>query len=124
MNYEIVVAFDNTKGKGKEIILVSSLSSSKPASPPLPLTLALVGASGDGSVFECSSCKRVFDSHQALGGHIASHKNIHGCYTSEKNDQPQEDSDLLRRSSVVERILQTALGGHMQWHGIWRETNI
>ncbi|KMZ68875.1 hypothetical protein ZOSMA_228G00070 [Zostera marina] len=139
---EIVAAFDNTKGKGKEIILVSSPSSSEPASLSLPLTLALVGASGDGSVFECSSCKRVFDSHQALGGHRASHKNIQGCYASEKKDQPQDDSDLLRRSSTVERILQAArlssgliqrkmyvcsvctkafstgqaLGGHMRWH--------
>ncbi|XP_010242904.1 PREDICTED: zinc finger protein ZAT3-like [Nelumbo nucifera] len=30
--------------------------------------------------YECLSCKRVFDSHQALGGHRASHKNVKGCF--------------------------------------------
>ncbi|XP_075098819.1 zinc finger protein ZAT2-like [Nicotiana tabacum] len=32
--------------------------------------------------FECSSCKKVFGSHQALGGHKASHKNVKGCFAS------------------------------------------
>ncbi|OIT02462.1 PREDICTED: zinc finger protein ZAT3-like [Nicotiana attenuata] len=32
--------------------------------------------------FECSSCKKVFGSHQALGGHRASHKNVKGCFAS------------------------------------------
>ncbi|KAM3361123.1 zinc finger protein ZAT2-like [Capsicum galapagoense] len=30
--------------------------------------------------FDCSSCKKVFGSHQALGGHRATHKNIRGCF--------------------------------------------
>ncbi|CAN4081154.1 unnamed protein product [Withania somnifera] len=29
--------------------------------------------------FECSSCKKVFGSHQALDGHRATHKNVRGC---------------------------------------------
>ncbi|KAJ8543552.1 hypothetical protein K7X08_006075 [Anisodus acutangulus] len=32
--------------------------------------------------FECSGCKKVFGSHQALGGHRASHKNVKGCFAS------------------------------------------
>ncbi|GMN50094.1 hypothetical protein TIFTF001_019247 [Ficus carica] len=32
------------------------------------------------AAFECSSCKKVFRSHQALGGHRASHKNVKGCF--------------------------------------------
>ncbi|KAK4803009.1 hypothetical protein SAY86_001212 [Trapa natans] len=32
--------------------------------------------------FECSSCKKVFGSHQALGGHRASHKNVKGCFAN------------------------------------------
>lgn len=31
-------------------------------------------------VFECSTCNKVFGSHQALGGHRASHKRIKGCF--------------------------------------------
>nr|DAD46558.1 TPA_asm: hypothetical protein HUJ06_016495 [Nelumbo nucifera] len=37
-------------------------------------------SSGLGCRYECLSCKRVFDSHQALGGHRASHKNVKGCF--------------------------------------------
>ncbi|CAN4097749.1 unnamed protein product [Withania somnifera] len=32
--------------------------------------------------FECSGFKKVFGSHQALGGHRASHKNVKGCFAS------------------------------------------
>ncbi|KAJ7526856.1 hypothetical protein O6H91_16G025700 [Diphasiastrum complanatum] len=30
--------------------------------------------------YECTRCRKTFKSHQALGGHRASHKNIKGCY--------------------------------------------
>lgn len=33
-------------------------------------------------VFECSTCNKVFSSHQALGGHRASHKRVKGCFAS------------------------------------------
>ncbi|KAL0292936.1 UNVERIFIED_CONTAM: Zinc finger protein ZAT3 [Sesamum radiatum] len=42
--------------------------------------------------FECSSCKKVFGSHQALGGHRASHKNVKGCYAN-TNDKSKDDDD-------------------------------
>ncbi|MCD7447471.1 hypothetical protein HAX54_029737 [Datura stramonium] len=35
--------------------------------------------------FECSSCKKVFGSHQALGGHRATHKNVRGCFANTKS---------------------------------------
>ncbi|XP_049935662.1 zinc finger protein ZAT3-like [Nymphaea colorata] len=30
--------------------------------------------------FECCTCNKVFGSHQALGGHRATHKNVKGCF--------------------------------------------
>lgn len=39
-------------------------------------------------LFECKACKKVFNSHQALGGHRASHKKVKGCYAA-KQDQVQ-----------------------------------
>ncbi|KAJ7542266.1 hypothetical protein O6H91_10G098800 [Diphasiastrum complanatum] len=30
--------------------------------------------------YECGTCKRIFKSHQALGGHRASHKKVKGCF--------------------------------------------
>ncbi|XP_015079065.1 zinc finger protein ZAT3-like [Solanum pennellii] len=40
------------------------------------------GGGGKDFRFECSGCKKVFGSHQALGGHRASHKNVKGCFAS------------------------------------------
>ncbi|KAK9109421.1 hypothetical protein Sjap_017481 [Stephania japonica] len=45
-----------------------------------------------GGVFECSSCKKVFGSHQALGGHRASHKNVKGCFAIARTDQCEESN--------------------------------
>ncbi|KAL0422991.1 UNVERIFIED_CONTAM: Zinc finger protein ZAT3 [Sesamum latifolium] len=43
--------------------------------------------------FECSSCKKVFGSHQALGGHRASHKNVKGCYANTNYKSTKDDDD-------------------------------
>lgn len=32
--------------------------------------------------FQCKTCNKIFDSHQALGGHRASHKKVKGCFAS------------------------------------------
>ncbi|OEL14700.1 hypothetical protein BAE44_0024281 [Dichanthelium oligosanthes] len=44
-------------------------------------------------MFECKACKKVFTSHQALGGHRASHKKVKGCFAakleSNHSDPPQ-----------------------------------
>ncbi|CAI9764311.1 unnamed protein product [Fraxinus pennsylvanica] len=91
--------------------------------------------------FECSSCKKVFGSHQALGGHRASHKNVKGCYAINKNveigeeeeqEQEQEqdwinngghvDHQLMdvigHKCSICLRVFSTgqALGGHKRRH--------
>lgn len=41
---------------------------------------------GANTKFECTSCKKVFGSHQALGGHRASHKNVKGCFAITKSE--------------------------------------
>lgn len=40
--------------------------------------------------FECSICKKVFPSHQALGGHRASHKNVKGCFARARVNEGDE----------------------------------
>ncbi|KAK9112509.1 hypothetical protein Scep_020028 [Stephania cephalantha] len=50
------------------------------------------GSNNLGGIFECSSCKKVFGSHQALGGHRASHKNVKGCFAIARNDQCEESN--------------------------------
>lgn len=53
------------------------------------LATELAGHSNDR--FECSNCKRVFGSRQALGGHRASHRNVKGCFAITWNDAREED---------------------------------
>lgn len=56
---------------------------------------------GGKGMFECKACKKVFNSHQALGGHRASHKKVKGCFAARldhmdldarENDDVYEDS--------------------------------
>ncbi|XVF45689.1 hypothetical protein PTKIN_Ptkin02bG0227200 [Pterospermum kingtungense] len=91
--------------------------------------------------FECSSCKKVFGSHQALGGHRASHKNVKGCFAITRSDgyevedhqnnyddglvvkeNVEDNSKLMmfmgHRCSICLRVFSSgqALGGHMRCH--------
>ncbi|KAK1437833.1 hypothetical protein QVD17_03633 [Tagetes erecta] len=55
------------------------------------------------SRFECSSCKKVFGSHQALGGHRASHKNVKGCFAITRNDGGMEELEYADYTSHYDR---------------------
>lgn len=44
--------------------------------------------------FECSSCRKVFGSHHALGGHRASHKNVNSCFASAMISSSSSSSSL------------------------------
>ncbi|KAL5540336.1 hypothetical protein UlMin_042717 [Ulmus minor] len=78
-----------------------------------------------GGRFECSSCKKVFGSHQALGGHRASHKNVKGCFAITKSDFEVEDDhnngfdlELEHKCGICSRVFSSgqALGGHKRCH--------
>ena len=43
--------------------------------------------------FECTTCKKIFHSYQALGGHRASHKRIKGCFAS-RNESSENSTEL------------------------------
>lgn len=58
--------------------------------------------SGSGSCrkfFKCKSCNKVFTSHQALGGHRASHRKVKGC--SSANAAGDSNLDLLYRTGTT-----------------------
>ncbi|XP_044494848.1 zinc finger protein ZAT9-like [Mangifera indica] len=50
-------------------------------------------------LFECKACKKVFNSHQALGGHRASHKKVKGCFAARLDHMDDsladEDHDVI-----------------------------
>ncbi|XP_021776336.1 LOW QUALITY PROTEIN: zinc finger protein ZAT3-like [Chenopodium quinoa] len=93
--------------------------------------------------FECSSCKKTFGSHQELGGHRASHKNVKGCFAITKSATDVEDDQCMimqsgssheeaiglglslglglgvgHKCGVCLKVFPTgqALGGHMRSH--------
>ncbi|XP_044489154.1 zinc finger protein ZAT3-like [Mangifera indica] len=81
--------------------------------------------------FECNSCKKVFGSRQALGGHRASHKNVKGCFAITRSDGYEIDQDQIaedehkkmmvylgHKCSICLRVFSSgqALGGHKRCH--------
>uniref|UniRef100_A0A5B7C9U2 Putative zinc finger protein ZAT1 n=1 Tax=Davidia involucrata TaxID=16924 RepID=A0A5B7C9U2_DAVIN len=129
------------------------VTSPPPPPPPLAGSRVPVDHKAKGVVkgmFECKACKKVFNSHQALGGHRASHKKVKGCFAARLDDGladedviTQEEIFLLpskstanlqfdnvskRKSKVHEcsichRIFSSgqALGGHKRCH--WLTSN-
>ncbi|XP_021756163.1 zinc finger protein ZAT4-like [Chenopodium quinoa] len=61
---------------------------------PLPFDVKAKGVASNNTnpkgLFECKACGRTFTSHQALGGHRASHKKVKGCFAA-KMDQVDQD---------------------------------
>lgn len=83
--------------------------------------------------FECGGCKKVFGSHQALGGHRASHKNVKGCFAitnvtedpmmvTTSSDQDHQGKIVTfsghHKCNICFRVFSSgqALGGHMRCH--------
>uniref|UniRef100_A0ACD5UT56 Uncharacterized protein n=1 Tax=Avena sativa TaxID=4498 RepID=A0ACD5UT56_AVESA len=49
---------------------------------PLALPAPMYATPVPRGLFQCKACKKVFTSHQALGGHRASHKKVKGCFAA------------------------------------------
>ncbi|XP_022140530.1 zinc finger protein ZAT3 [Momordica charantia] len=64
------------------------------------------------SRFECSRCKKSFGSHQALGGHRASHKNVKGCFAGgrtdggEFSDAVEENGETANECRVCMKVMK------------------
>ncbi|KAL5718338.1 hypothetical protein ACHQM5_011249 [Ranunculus cassubicifolius] len=57
-------------------------------------------------IFECKACKKTFNSHQALGGHRASHKKVKGCFAAKLDDvdetlMDENDEYSIRPTAIV-----------------------
>lgn len=58
-------------------------------------------------LFQCKACKKVFNSHQALGGHRASHKKVKGCYAA-KPDDDLTDDEMLEEEFITPKEMSMA----------------
>ncbi|XP_016483035.1 uncharacterized protein LOC107803778 [Nicotiana tabacum] len=70
-------------------------------------------------IFECKTCKKQFDSFQALGGHRASHKNTAiklMLMSTFPNELPVKPKKHECSFCGEEFALGQALGGHMRKH--------
>ncbi|XP_047161737.1 zinc finger protein ZAT4-like [Vigna umbellata] len=68
-------------------------------------------------LFECKACKKVFNSHQALGGHRASHKKVKGCFAARLDNL---DDNLITDDDVIthEELFPTKSNSTLQFeHG-------
>ncbi|KAF9613120.1 hypothetical protein IFM89_005599 [Coptis chinensis] len=97
-----------SKGKRTRRVQVDDLDTLRPYSEEEDLANCLVMLSNAQTdpflakgvakgLFECKACKKVFTSHQALGGHRASHKKVKGCFAA-RQDEPDEslmDEDVI-----------------------------
>ncbi|KAK9102987.1 hypothetical protein Sjap_020241 [Stephania japonica] len=65
-------------------------------------------------VFECKACKKVFNSHQALGGHRASHKKVKGCFAAnvEDLDESTIDEDVITSNDFAKSTAILQLDRH------------
>ncbi|URE02171.1 C2H2 zinc finger protein [Musa troglodytarum] len=74
------------------------------ASPPLP--------SAPRGTFECKACKKVFSSHQALGGHRASHKKVKGCFAAKLDaldEAPPDEEVITHEKSSSEMVASMSM---------------
>nr|CAD1844879.1 unnamed protein product [Ananas comosus var. bracteatus] len=80
---------------------------------PVPPTATATATTVPRGLFECKACKKVFTSHQALGGHRASHKKVKGCFAAkldELDDARPHDDDhpaAVARDSAAAAAAET-----------------
>ncbi|KAL6501546.1 hypothetical protein OROGR_026679 [Orobanche gracilis] len=53
-----------------------------------------------GVQFQCKACKKMFNSHQALGGHRASHKKVKGCFAAKLDQSITDNNDIMDEDSI------------------------
>ncbi|KAK8945882.1 Zinc finger protein ZAT1 [Platanthera guangdongensis] len=72
------------------------------------------------SRFQCGTCKKIFRSYQALGGHRASHKKSRSCFRRATN--PGSSSVHICPICFREFACGQALGGHKRSHQLSSST--
>ncbi|XP_062185818.1 uncharacterized protein LOC133889316 [Phragmites australis] len=93
-----------SKEGGRRPPLLQPISFLAPASEPvmaLPSEVAAMQyvSPAPRGVFECKACKKVFTSHQALGGHRASHKKVKGCFAAKIESSASEQPSYAHAAS-------------------------
>ncbi|XP_026446121.1 zinc finger protein ZAT2-like [Papaver somniferum] len=124
----LLLSFTNSRG-----VLVSSANNSQDQEPQRSRQVTENSASSSNARYECSVYKKVFLTHQGLGGHRASHKNVKGCHamdntaaehhSAERNGGETSGTGNIFGCHICLRRFASgqALGGHMRRHPQRRE---
>lgn len=62
------------------------------------------------SKFECTTCKKIFHSYQALGGHRASHKRTKGCSASDNSETSTETETSPASATDTANLVSDSYG--------------
>ncbi|KAF8768713.1 hypothetical protein HU200_007271 [Digitaria exilis] len=87
-------------------ILAPTVAQMKLLAPPQVLPHHAVSDVPRG-MFQCKACKKVFTSHQALGGHRASHKKVKGCFAAKLDSNRSDPPHPIVASDSYKVVLDT-----------------
>ncbi|KAF8765477.1 hypothetical protein HU200_008624 [Digitaria exilis] len=87
-------------------ILAPTVAQMKLLAPPQVLPHHAVSDVPRG-MFQCKACKKVFTSHQALGGHRASHKKVKGCFAAKLDSNRSDPPHPIIASDSYKVVLDT-----------------
>ncbi|KAI3916145.1 hypothetical protein MKW98_004586 [Papaver atlanticum] len=124
----LLLSFANSRG-----VLGSSANNLQKQEPHRSGHVNENSASSSNTRYECSVCKKVFPTHQGLGGHRARHKSVKGCHAldntaTEHHSAERNGADATGTGNIfgchicLRRFASgQALGGHMRRHPERRE---
>ncbi|MCO5584419.1 hypothetical protein L7F22_038346 [Adiantum nelumboides] len=77
-----------------------------------------------GVKYQCSTCKKCFNSHQALGGHRASHRKMKGCFAQTKSPAKKIDEEYILKENDLgieqKRMWQQDVQGLKAGQPLWQ----
>lgn len=68
-------------------------------------------------IHRCNTCKKVFNSHQALGGHRASHRKVKGCFAAQGEGEGEAEGEGEGEGSLM--MESEAAANTTGMNGIW-----
>ncbi|AET01065.1 putative transcription factor C2H2 family [Medicago truncatula] len=109
---QLVVTPEEQEGAASLLLLSNSNPKNKKAKAKATTTVV-----DEDDQFVCSCCNKVFGSHQALGGHRASHKNVKGCFANTTTTITASSNSTTGRTFMTPHDDTMTRGGNVEVEG-------